>query len=611
MASLPHRTWRWLIGRPLSPAQARKEEIGPIEGLSALSLDALTSVAYGPQAMVVVLAAAGLGALRLTLPITAAVVVLLAILVFSYRQVIEAYPRGGGAYAVSRENLGAGVSQVAAAALIVDYVLTVSVSIAAGVGALTSAFPPLLPFTVPICLALLAVITVLNLRGLGSSARAFLVPTLLFIAGILAVVVVGLIHPFAAGAAQPGHSTLPARPLEVVGLLLVLKAFASGCSALTEVEAIANGVPQFRRPRVARAKQTELLLGVLLGVMLLGLATLIVRFHIGPRTGQTVLSQVTAASLGRNWAYYIVSITTTLVLGLAANTSFGGLPILGSLLARDNYLPHLFAIRDDRLVYSIGVWTLAIASGALLAVVGGNTDRLIPLFAIGVFTSFTLSQAGMVLHWWRIRPPGWRGRAGLNGLGAVMTAIATLIFLLTKFTAGGWVVVVAVPALIFLFRRVSTYYRRVAVTIGLSVVPKLPAKRRVLAIVPITNVSKVTAAALADALSIGDEVVAVHVQFTDDEKSALVAEWARWNPGVPLVTLRSPYHSVVRPILRYVRSTEARRGGHDLVVVLIPVVVPRRLRHRILHNQMDLVLDAVLHRRKDVVVARIPYRLED
>jgi hypothetical protein len=324
-----------------------------------------------------------------------------------------------------------------------------------------------------------------------------------------------------------------------------------------------------------------------------------------------VLSQVTAASLGRNWAYYVVSITTTLVLGLAANTSFGGLPILGSLLARDNYLPHLFAIRDDRLVYSIGVWTLAVASGALLAVVGGNTDRLIPLFAIGVFTSFTLSQAGMVLRWRRLRPPGWRGRAVLNGLGAAMTALATLIFLLTKFTAGGWVVVVAVPALIFLFRRVNTYYRRVAVTIGLGVVPKLPAKRRVLAIVPVTNVSKVTAAALADALSIGDEVVAVHVQFTDDEKSALVAEWARWNPGVPLVTLRSPYHSVVRPILRYVRSTEARRGGHDLVVVLIPVVVPRRLRHRILHNQMDLVLDAVLHRRKDVVVARIPYRLED
>ena len=595
----------------MSSAQAHKEEIDPIEGLSALSLDALTSVAYGPQAMVLVLAAAGLGALRLTLPITVAIVVLLAILVFSYRQVIEAYPSGGGAYAVSRENLGAGVSQVAAAALIVDYVLTVSVSITAGVGALTSAFPPLLPFTVPICLALLAVITVLNLRGLGSSARAFLVPTLLFIAGILAVVVVGLVHPVAVHAAQLGQSTLLARPLEAVGLLLVLKAFASGCSALTGVEAIANGVPEFRRPRVARAKQTELLLGVLLGVMLLGLATLIVRFHIGPRTGQTVLSQVTAASLGRNWAYYFVSITTTLVLGLAANTSFGGLPILGSLLARDNYLPHLFAVRDDRLVYSIGVWTLTVTSGALLAVVGGNTDRLIPLFAIGVFTGFTLSQTGMVLHWRRLKPPGWRRRAVLNGLGAAMTAIATLIFVLTKFTAGGWVVVVAVPALIFLFRRVNTYYRRVAVTVGLGVVPKLPAMRRVLVIVPVTNVSKVTAAALADGLSIGDEVVAVHVQFTGDEKSTLVAEWDRWNPGAPLVTLRSPYHSVVRPILRYVRQTKAQSGGHDLVVVLIPVMVPRRLRHRILHNQMDLVLNGALHRQKDVVVARIPYRLED
>ncbi len=351
--------WRRIIGRPLASDQAAKEQITSLEGLPALSLDALTSVAYGPEAIVIVLATAGATALHLIFPITVAIVGLLAILVFSYRQVIDAYPGGGGAYAVSKENLGAGASQLAAAALIVDYVLTVAVSIAAGVGALTSAFTPLHRHTVSLCLSILAVVTVMNLRGLGESARAFLAPTVAFIVGIGAVIVVGLIHPIARHTAQPGHSLVVTRGLQAVGVLLVLKAFAAGCSALTGVEAIANGVPLFREPRVKRAKQTELLLGVLLVAMLLGLATLAVRFHIGPRSGQTVLSQISGTALGRNWAYYSVSLVTTAVLALAANTSFGGLPVLASLLARDNYLPHALAIRGDRLVYTYGIWVLA------------------------------------------------------------------------------------------------------------------------------------------------------------------------------------------------------------------------------------------------------------
>ena len=318
--------WRVLLGRPLRTSEASKEKITPVEGLSALSLDALTSVAYGPEAILVVLALAGAGALHVVLPITVAIVLLLAILVFSYRQVIDAYPGGGGAYAVSRANLGTRASLVAGAALIVDYTLTVAVSIAAGVGALTSAYPGLASATVPLCLAILALITLLNLRGLGETARAFLLPTMLFIVGLLAIIAIGLIHPLALNAPQPGHSLVPTHGLETVGVLLVLKAFSAGCSALTGVEAIANGVPLFKEPRVVRAKRTEMLLGVILGVMLLGLAVLARRWHIGPRSNQTVLSQIMAEAVGRHWAYYIVSLTITVVLALAANTSFGGLP---------------------------------------------------------------------------------------------------------------------------------------------------------------------------------------------------------------------------------------------------------------------------------------------
>src|SRR5580658_3473079 len=315
--------WNHLIGPPKSALGAGKDRITPVEGLSALSLDALTSVAYGPEAIILVLAVAGAGALHLVLPITIAIVGLLAILVFSYRQVIDAYPMGGGAYAVSRANLGTGVSLVAAASLVVDYTLTVAVSIAAGVASLQSAFPSLNGATTPLCLGILLFITVLNLRGLGETARAFLLPTLVFIFGLLAIIAVGLIHPLGMHTAQIGPSIVATHTVEAVSILLLLKAFSAGCSALTGVEAIANGVPLFKEPRVPRAKQTEFMLGGILGAMLLGLAVLADRWHIGPRSGQTVLSQIIGAAVGRHWAYYVVSLTITLVLALAANTSFG------------------------------------------------------------------------------------------------------------------------------------------------------------------------------------------------------------------------------------------------------------------------------------------------
>jgi|SRR5579875_452446 len=589
-------------------AEGQGEQITSLEGIPALSLDAISSVAYGPQAMLLVLATAGTGALAKVEPITVAIVVLLVILVFSYRQVIAAYPDGGGCYAVSKANLGRRPSLLAAAALVVDYVLTVAVSIAAGVAALVSAFPALRPEALVIALGILAVLTALNLRGLATSARVLMAPTALFIAGTYFVIVAGLLraHPAPdAGAHQAGV----AKATAAVGILVLLKAFAAGCSALTGVEAIANDVPAFREPRQRRAMRTELLLGGALGTMLLGLSALTVHFHIAPSASQTVLSQLTAASAGRGAIYYVVDLSTTAILAIAANTSFGGLPVLASLLARDNLAPHVLALRGERPVYRYGVVVLALLAAVLLVAVGANTDALVPLFAIGVFTGFTLSQVGLVRHWYRDRPPRWWARAALNGLGAAMTAASTVIFVITKFNAGAWVVVVAVPAIIFFFTRVERYYRDVGAELGLGQVPPAPRRSKSLVVVPVAAVSRMAQAALSAAMSLGDEVVAVTVQFQDDQAEALRRDWDRWGPGVPLVVLRSSSRSVTRPMLEYLSSAQVQARAH--VLVLIPEVEPRKWRHRLLQNQRDMVLANAVRRKSNVNVARAPFHLRN
>jgi amino acid transporter len=610
-ASVSGSLWRVLIGRPLRLSQTGKEKITPVEGLSALSLDALTSVAYGPEAIIVILALAGVGELRLVWPITIAIVVLLVILVTSYRQVIDAYPSGGGAYAVSRANLGKWPSLLAGASLIVDYTLTVAVSIAAGVGALTSAFPSLQSATVPICLGILAFITLMNIRGLGETARAFLLPTVLFIVGIYVVIFVGLIHPLDRHGPQPGHSLVPSHALEVVTVLLVLKAFAAGCSALTGVEAIANGVPLFKEPRVVRAKRTELLLGTILSTMLLGLAWLAKIWKIGPRSGQTVLSQLIATALGRHWAYFVISFAVTIVLALAANTSFGGLPVLASLLARDNYLPHIFQLRGDRQTFSYGIWTLALMSGALLIAVNGVTNRLIPLFAIGVFTGFTLAQTGLVVHWLRTRGGAWKARLAANALGGITTGVATAIFLVAKFTSGAWVVVVAVPLFMFLFVRIRKYYDAVSQSLALGGTPTPPKGRRSLVVVPIAYVSRLAEHAMDDALSIGDEVIAVTVVPKDENETAesMRTAWDRWNPGVPLLILETEFASIVDPIVDLIDNLAATRD--EQIVVLIPDILPSKTRYSLLHNHIDFVLSNALRQRQDIVLARCRMSVAD
>jgi amino acid transporter len=607
--------WHLLVGPPRSAHGTGKERITPVEGLSALSLDALTSVAYGPEAIILVLAVAGAGALHLVLPVTIAIVILLAILVFSYRQVIDAYPMGGGAYAVSRANLGANTSLLAAAALVVDYTLTVAVSIAAGVASLQSAFPRLDGATLPLCLGILVFIMLMNLRGLGDTARAFLLPTLMFIVGLLAIIAVGLIHPLGLHEAQQGTSLLSTTGLKAVTFLLILKAFSAGCSALTGVEAIANGVPLFREPRVVRAKRTEMLLGIILGVMLIGLAVLAKRWQIGPRSGQTVLSQIMAMAVGRSWAYYLVSITITIVLALAANTSFGGLPVLASLVARDNYLPHFFSVRGDRQVFSNGIVVLTVMAGLLLIAVDGNTNTLIPLFAIGVFIGFTLSQTGLVVHWRRERPPHWMRRATINGIGAVVTAIATIVFLISKFTEGAWVVVIAIPGFILLFVRIHAYYERTRKELRIDETQPKPEPKHTIVIVPVNRISRLTEHALCEAKSLGQEVIAVSVVLlTGDEATQwideLESQWANWDPGVPLKILCTEYSSVVEPIVDYIDQTR-KEHPDDQLVVLIPVIRPDKWRYRFLHNQIDLVLSSELRKRSDVVVARVSLPMDE
>ncbi|MGW7041380.1 APC family permease [Streptomyces avermitilis] len=588
---------------PLQPGEGDRHHLTSLEGLAALSLDALSSVAYGPEAIVLVLITAGTAALTATLPVTLVIAALLAVLVVSYGQVIAVHPDGGGAYAVAKKDLGPRTSYLAAASLVVDYVLTVTVSLAAGAASLASAFPSLGSYLLEMCLVGLALLTAVNLRGVAESARVLMLPTALFIVSILGIIVLGLAraHPVAVvGTAQPVHAT------EALGALLLLKAFSSGCSALTGVEAIANGVPAFREPRVKRAQRTELMLGALLGLMLIGLAVLIRRDHVAPRGGVTVLAQLTAGAYGTGWPYYATNLIVTLALAFAANTSFGGLPVLMSLLAKDHRLPHLFGLRKERPVYRWGVVALALLAALLLIAVDADTHRMIPLFAIGVFIGFTISQIGLVRHWAGQRPPGWLRRAALNGVGAVLTTAAGLVLLATKFLEGAWVVVVAIPLLMLLFSRVQRYYTAVGRELGLGEVPPPVRLTDSLVIVPVGEVSRLTQLALTAARALGHEVVAVAVHGDPAKARSLRESWARWDPGVPLDIIDSPQRSLVQPIVDYVQR--AAEEGRQ-IAVLIPEVEPLHRRYQILQNQRGLLLAAALRARTDVVVCVVPYRL--
>ncbi|GLV88193.1 putative amino acid permease [Streptomyces lavendulae subsp. lavendulae] len=594
-------------------ATGERHKLTALQGLAALSLDAMASVAYGPESIVLVLAGAGAYGLGFTLPVTLAIAALLAVLVASYRQVIAAFPDGGGSYAVARRHLGRRTSLVAAASLILDYVLNVAVSVTAGVAALTSAFPSLHGERVWICLGVLVLVTAVNLRGVVDSAKAFLVPTAVFVGSILAMITVGLFRdgPVSTETAAV-HASALGDGATTVGALLLLKAFAAGCSALTGVEAVANAVPSFRAPAARRAQRTEIALGALLGVMLIGLSVLIGRFHLQPVEGVTVLAQLADASFGHNAAFYVVQFATVVLLALAANTSFGGLPVLMSLLARDNHLPHVFALKADRQVHRHGVVWLALVSAVLLVFSGGDANTLVPLFAIGVFVGFTICQVGMVRHWSLQRPAGWRAKAALNGFGALLTGVSAVVVTATKFTEGAWLIVVALPLIVLGFEKVHRAYDRIGERLELGRVPQPPQRSRSLVVVPVSGLSLLTCRALTAARSLGDEVLAVTVTHPAPEDrraaEALRRDWELWNPGVELVELPSPTRSLGRPVSGYVRGLTERRPDTQ-VTVLIPETEPERLWQRMLQNQRGSVVAHAVRRDTDAVICRLRFRI--
>ncbi|MCX4096063.1 APC family permease [Nocardia sp. alder85J] len=575
-------------------------------GLAALSLDALTSVAYGPESIVLVLVTAGAAAVSWTLPVSIAIVVLLVVLVMSYSQVIAAHPDGGGAYAVAGRDLSRGASLLAAASLVVDYVLTVAVSLAAGAASLASAFPALAHHLLAVTLIGLVALTAINLIGVAESARVLMGPTVLFVVAVLAVIVAGLAHstPVAVIGADPG----PLPPTGAVGIVLLLRAFAAGCSSLTGVEAIANAVPSFRTPAVKRAQRTEIALGALLGIMLLGLAVLIRRHHTVPRGDVTVLAQLSAAAFGTGWPFYLTNLAVTLVLVLAANTSFGGLPVLLSLLAHDNRVPHLFGMRSERPVFRYGVAALAVLAALVLVIVSADTHRLLPVFAIGVFIGFTLSQTGLVRHWLRARTRGWWWRLALNGFGAVLTAVAGVVLLVEKFTEGAWLLLLIVPALIVLFARTERYYGWVAQQLGMGTIPPHPEPAGpTLVVVPVVAVSSMTARALEMALGMGAEVHAVAADIDPASTKRLSARWKRWDPGIPLKVLPAPNRSLIATLVGYVRKQTGK--GERVTVLLVQVDTPHWWQ-RLLHNPRGPVLAAALRTRTTALVATLTVHLD-
>jgi amino acid transporter len=605
-----HRRLYRRVQRDTPPRAGKHAEeghdLGVIKGLAALSLDALSSVAYGPEAIVLALIAAGTGALNAVLPITLVITAMLAILVVSYTQVIAAHPEGGGAYAVAKASLGRWPSLMAAASVVVDYVLTVAVSLAAGAASLGSVFPSLSHHLLLVALAGLAVLTAVNMFGLSESAKLLIGPAALFLLSVFATIVVGLLqsHPVA----HIGHPLGPFKPSEALGVVLILKAFAAGCSAVTGVEAISNGVPAFREPAVRTAQRTEISLGVLLALMLIGLASLIRAHGVEPRGGVTILAQLTAGAFGTGWPFYVSNLAVTAVLAFAANTSFGGLPVLMSLLARDHRLPHAFYLRAEKPVYRIGIGALAVAAALLLVAVSATTNELIPLYAIGVFVGFTISQIGLVRHWRRERPSHWQLRAVLNGTGAAMTAVAVIVFLVSKFLAGAWAVTIAIPTLMFLFTRTERYYGEVARELKLGKTPPPPHKRESVVIVPASTVNLLTQKAVSAALSLSDTVVAVAVAGNEEEAEQVKRRWDDWACGVPIEVLLDHQRSLVRTVFRYVKSVESEDAT---IVVLIPDIVPRKRRHEILHNQRGRLLAAVLKARTNVVIATLPFHLHD
>ena len=597
-----------LFGKPLRSSEEMGEKLGPVGGLSVFGLDALSSAAYGPEAALTLLIPLAAAGITYIVPITASIIILLVIVYFSYRQTIEAYPTGGGSYTVARQNLGDFSGLLAAAALMIDYVLTAAVGISAGVGALVSAVPSLEPHTLLICLGILLIITMVNLRGVRETGAVFIFPTYLFIGSLLVTLMLGLVKTLTAGGHPLPVVAPPPLPLPTaaVNTWLLLKAFSSGCTAMTGVEAISNGVTAFREPLVKSAQRALTAIIAILIVLLAGIAYLVRAYHIGAtdpgKAGyQSVLSQLTAAVAGQGVFYYITMGSILLVLALSANTAFADFPRLCRAVAEDGYLPQGFASRGRRLVYSQGIWVLAVLCASLLILFGGVTDRLIPLFAVGAFLAFTLSQAGMVAHWRRTGGKGSRRSIFVNGLGSVATATTVMVVTVAKFAEGAWVTVLLIPAIMIVMVAIRRHYRQVEAEVANPVPLDLTNLRAPLVVVPILSWNRIAQKGLRFALTLSSEVQALHVDCEKDSGNFLLT-WDRYVEGPAkqagrvaprLIVLPSPYRFVISPILDYILELE-RSNPERQIAVLIPELVERHWYHYFLHNQRAELLRALL-----------------
>jgi amino acid transporter len=597
---------RWLLGRPLATSQAAQQRLANPVALAIFSSDPLSSVAYATEEILLVLVLAGTAALHYSIGISLVIVGLVAILTASYRQTIYAYPSGGGAFVVAKSTLGETPGLVAAAALLIDYVLTVAVSVAAGVAAITSAVPALHEHRVALGLVAITILTWGNLRGVRESGKIFAVPTYLFVGGLGVVILVGLGR--ALFGAQADHP-LPAIPaVQGLTLFLLLRAFSSGCTALTGIEAISNGVPAFRDPVAKNAATTMTWMAIMLAGLFLGLTILAYLYGLVPREEETVISQIARISLGGGIPYYFMQAATMLILILAANTSYNGFPRLACLLAQDDFLPHQMRSLGERLAFSNGILILGLCAAALLVIFRGNTHALIPLYAVGVFISFTLSQAGMVQHWRKRKVRGWRKALAINLTGAVATGVATVVLAITKFTHGAWVVIVLIPILILMFRKIRWHYRITDWQLSLDMYerPKTPPSN--VMIIPINGVNRPVVMAVDYARKCCQDVRAVYVDMDPDETVRVKEQWEKWGAGVPLVVLPSPYRAFLPPLLDYIESVRQKNPG-GWVTVVLPEVLPAKWWQTLLHNQRALLIKAALLFKFRVVVTDVPYHL--
>ena len=600
------RLKRAFLGSPLPTAQSRHERLAKTTALAVFASDALSSVAYATEEILLVLVLAGTAALSYSLPISIVIALLIAIVVSSYRQTIRAYPQGGGAYIVSKDNLGAPAGLVAGAALLIDYVLTVAVSVAAGIAALTSAVPALFPYRPWLCVAAVVLIAVVNLRGIRESGKLFAAPTYLFIASLGLLIVYG-----GAGAI---FNFLPEAPyqrhppgLEGVGIFLFLRAFASGCTALTGVEAVSDGVPAFKPPEAHNARIVLTWLGVILIALFIGITFLAYDFGIAPRHEETVVSQLARHVFGSGPLYFELQAVTMLILLLAANTSFADFPRLSFFLARDRFIPRQFATQGDRLVFSNGILILGGLAALLLVIFRGDTHALIPLYAVGVFLSFTLSQASMVRRWLRLKEEGWWWRWWLNAVGALVTGLVMITIAATKFTHGAWIVVLLIPTLVAVFVMVHRHYAEVAVQLSLDAFsPPPPMTNTVLVLVG--DIHRGVIKAIQYAKTLSPNAKAVFVETDPERTRRLEEKWGRYGMGVPLIVLTSPYRSLLGPLTKYVDHLQ-NQGENHVVTIVLPEFIPARWWQLGLHNQTAFLIKGAMLFRKNVIVTDVPYHL--